>query len=191
MPPRVPSLDEVRSQVALAWKTEKARPLAQKAAEQLAEQLKKQGSPPKDATFQGYPVVTIPAIARKCPTQNLIANPYRDERARGDADLGGRLAGRGVPQGLFSLQPGSVAVAANQPKTSYYVMMLDRREPATFAALYVAGRRRVPLQVVRRGRRTASCWRTGWAGCGDRPASTPTGSRPTRPRRRMRPNNRG
>ena len=34
------------------------------------------------------------------------------------------------------VQPGSVAVAPNQPKTSYYAMILDRREPATFAALY-------------------------------------------------------
>ena len=34
--------------------SEKARPLAKKAADRLAEQLKKQGGPPKDATLQGY-----------------------------------------------------------------------------------------------------------------------------------------
>jgi peptidyl-prolyl cis-trans isomerase D len=34
------------------------------------------------------------------------------------------------------LQPGSVAVAPNQPKTVYYVLTLDRREPATFSTLY-------------------------------------------------------
>ncbi len=32
--------------------------------------------------------------------------------------------------------PGAVEVAPNQPGTVYYVMTLDRREPATFAALY-------------------------------------------------------
>jgi hypothetical protein len=36
----------------------------------------------------------------------------------------------------FALQPGSVSVAPNQPRTIYYVMTLQRREPATFAALY-------------------------------------------------------
>ncbi len=76
VPPRVPPLDEVRKDVALAWKIEKARPLAQKAAEQVAEQLKKLGGPPKEATFQGYRVVTIPAMARKRPAENLNPNPF-------------------------------------------------------------------------------------------------------------------
>ena len=47
-------LDEVRSQVVLAWKIDKARPLAQKAADQLAEQLKKKPGDVKIGTFQGY-----------------------------------------------------------------------------------------------------------------------------------------
>jgi hypothetical protein len=136
VPPRVPSLDEVRSQVALAWKTEKAQPLAEKAAEQLAEQLKKQGNPPKDATFQGYPVVTIPSIARKYTPLNLSANQFRMSDPEDTPISEVPFPGDAFRSAYFSLQPGSVAVAPNQPRTSYYAMMLERREPATFAALY-------------------------------------------------------
>ena len=39
-----------------------------------------------------------------------------------------------MPTSLF--RPGSVATTANQPRTVFYVMALDKREPATFAALY-------------------------------------------------------
>jgi hypothetical protein len=136
VPPRVPSLDEVRPQVVLAWKTEQARPLAQKAAEQLADQLKKQGNPPKDATFQGYPVVTIPAIARKFTPLSLSSNPFRTNEPEDTPISEVNLPGDAFRRAYFSLEPGKVAVAPNQPETSYYAMVLDRREPATFAALY-------------------------------------------------------
>jgi peptidyl-prolyl cis-trans isomerase D len=135
-PPRVPPLDEVRSQVSLAWKTETARPLAQKAAEQLADQLKKQGTPPKDATFQGHPVVTIPAIARLQSPMNLSMNPVKMDQPEETPISEVPFPGEAFRTAYFSLQPGSVAVAPNQPKTSYYAMILERREPATFAALY-------------------------------------------------------
>jgi hypothetical protein len=36
----------------------------------------------------------------------------------------------------FGLEPKAVAVAPNQPRTTYYVLTLDRRLPASFAALY-------------------------------------------------------
>ena len=86
VPPRVPSLDEVRPEVALAWKMEKARPLAEKAAEHLAEQLKKKGGTIKDATVEGYRVVTIPPIAAIATSGDMLASRFEMERARGDAD---------------------------------------------------------------------------------------------------------
>ncbi len=135
--PRVPSLDEVRSQVSLAWKTEQARPLAKKAADQLAEQLRKQAAPPKEATFQGYPVATIPAIARKFSPFNLsTTNPYRMGEPEETPISEVPTPGEAFRKAYFGLEPGAVAVALNQPETSYYVMTLDRRDPATFAALY-------------------------------------------------------
>jgi peptidyl-prolyl cis-trans isomerase D len=136
-PPRVPPLDEARSQVSLAWKTEKARPLAEKAAEQLAEQLRKQGNPPKDSTYQGYPVVTIPATAPKHTPMTLSpTNPFRMGEPEESPISEVPSPGEDFRKAYFSLQPGSVAVAPNHPRTSYYAMILDRREPATFDALY-------------------------------------------------------
>jgi peptidyl-prolyl cis-trans isomerase D len=136
VPPRVPPLEEVRSLVSLAWKTEKARPLAEKAAEQVAEQLKKQKTPPKDATFEGYSVLTTPAIARLQTPMNLSTNPFRMDEPQETPIAGIDHPGEAVRRAYFSLEPGSVAVAPNQPKTSYYAMVLDRRDPATFSALY-------------------------------------------------------
>ena len=133
--PRVSPLDEVRSQVALAWRMEKARPIAAKVAEGLSEQLKKQG-PPKEATFQGYPVVTIPAIARKFTPFNLTPSQNRTSDPEETPISEVASPGEAFRKAYFSLQPGSVAVAPNQPETSYYVITVDRREPATFAALY-------------------------------------------------------
>jgi hypothetical protein len=135
-PPRVPPLEEVRSEVSLAWKTEKARPKAKEAADKLAEQLKKPAEPPKDATFQGYRVVTIPAIARKFSPLNLTSSPYRMSEPEETPISEVPTAGEAFRTAYFGLEPGTVAVAPNQPETSYYVMTLDRREPATFAALY-------------------------------------------------------
>ena len=63
-PPQVPTLDQVRSEVVAAWKKAKARPLAEKAAHDLAKQIKAKGSPLKDARFENYRVVTIPPITR-------------------------------------------------------------------------------------------------------------------------------
>jgi hypothetical protein len=134
--PRVPPLDEVRSQVAVAWKIEKARPLAQKAADQVADQLKKQKTAPKDTTFQGYPVLTVPAIPRLQSPMNLSTNPFRMDEPEESPVSGVSFPGEAFRKAYFSLEPGSVAVAPNQPETSYYAMVLDRREPATFAALY-------------------------------------------------------
>jgi peptidyl-prolyl cis-trans isomerase D len=134
--PHVPPLEQVRSQVALAWKMEKARPLAQKAADQLAEQLKKQGGtiPAKEGAVQGYRVVTIPPIPRLqtsfVPGRFDLEPPHETSLPNLDHP------GEAFRTRYFALQAGSVAVAPNQPQTVYYVLTLDRREPATFTALY-------------------------------------------------------
>jgi len=133
-PPRVPSLDEVRSEVSLAWKMDKARPLAKKAAEALAEQLKKKGGTVKEATVEGYRVVTIPPIARR--QTSFLANPMDSGLPEETTIPEISHPGEAFRDAYFGLQTGSVALAPNQPETDYYVMTLDRREPATFAALY-------------------------------------------------------
>ncbi|HZW32670.1 MAG TPA: hypothetical protein VFF52_18300, partial [Isosphaeraceae bacterium] len=134
VPPHVPPLDQVRSAVVLAWKMEKARPLAQKAAEHLAEQLKKQGGVVKDSTVEGYRVVTIPPIARR--QSNFLPGRFEPEAPQETPVPEVPHAGEAFRTAYFALQPGSVAVAPNQPQTVYYVLTADHREPATFAALY-------------------------------------------------------
>jgi hypothetical protein len=134
VPPRVPALDEVRPQVALAWKTNKARPLAQKAADLLAEQLKKKAGSIKENTVDGYRVLTIPPIARRQGT--MLPGRFDMEQLEDTPMPEVPQAGTAFRSAYFSLQDGSVAVAPDQPETVYYVMALHRREPATFASLY-------------------------------------------------------
>ncbi len=134
VPPRVPPLDEIRSQVSLAWKMSQAGPLARKAAEQVAEQIKKQGGTIKETTVEGYQVLTIPLIARRKsnPLSGRFEMPEPEDSPIPEVNHPGDL----FRNAYFSLQKGSATVAPNQPETVYYVLTLDRREPATFAALY-------------------------------------------------------
>jgi hypothetical protein len=134
--PHVPPLDEVRSDVSLAYKTIQARVLADKAASELAEKLKKKGGAIGEAIVDGYRVLSIPPITRKQPP-NRIANPFEEPPPPEDSVIPDvAFVDDAFRDAYFSLQPGSFATAANQPRTVFYVMALDKREPATFAALY-------------------------------------------------------
>jgi hypothetical protein len=132
--PHVPALDEVRPEVTLAWKTAQARPLAEKAAADLAEQLKKKKDALKDATLDGYRVVTIPPITRR--QTNFMASQFGSGSAEETPIPEVPHAGEDFRKVYFKLQPGATAVAPDQAHTIYYVIVPERREPATFAALY-------------------------------------------------------
>jgi len=134
-PPHVPPLDQVRTDVALAWKKAKARPLAEKAADELARQIKAKPTPLKEARLEKRRVVTIPPITRYqtsfLPTSMfepspLVESPIPEVPHPGES----------FRNSYFSLQPNAVEVAPNQPKSVYYIMTLDRHEPARFSALY-------------------------------------------------------
>ena len=138
-PPHVPTLDQVRSQVATAWKLDRARPLAQKAAEDLAKQVESKGGAIKDQKFEGHRVLTIPPITRT--QMNFLPSSMFDPSASTMIDTpipDVPHAGETFREAYFSLRPGSVAVAPNQPKSVYYVLTSDRHEPAAFASLYAA-----------------------------------------------------
>ena len=57
-PPHVPTLEQVRSEVIVAWKMAQARPLAEKAASELASQIKAKGATLKDPKVDDFRVVT-------------------------------------------------------------------------------------------------------------------------------------
>jgi hypothetical protein len=133
-PPYVPSLDEARKDVVLAWKLSKARPLAEKAAQALAEKLQKKTVTIKDGPLEGYRVVTIPPITRR--QTNFMSSPSDMGTPEETPIADVAYPGEAFRDAYFGLQAGAVAVAPDQPKTVYYVMTPDRRVPATFAALY-------------------------------------------------------
>ncbi len=134
VPPHIPDLSEVRLDVSLACKMRQARLLAQKAADDLAGALKKKGGTIKDETIEGFRVLTIPPTARRqyFVRLNQSDNALPEESPIPDVPL----VGDAFRDAYFGLEPGSVAVAPNEPRTVFYVMTLDRREPATFDALY-------------------------------------------------------
>ena len=149
VPPHVPALDEVRPEVSLAWK------LCQGSARSPKRPLKnwprssrKSPTSLKDSTFEGYRVVTIPGITRL--QTNFIASRYESGTPEETPIPDVPYAGESFRKAYFDLQPGSVAVAANQPRTVYYVMVPERREPATFAALYAPNGDDLPLQEFRK-----------------------------------------
>ncbi len=121
--------------MALAWKRAQARPLAEKAAHELASRLKEKGGVIKDATVDGYRVITVPPITRLqtsfMPTSMFEPSPVVETPI---PDV--PHAGETFRNAYFGVQAGSAAVAPNQPATVYYVITQDRREPATFSALY-------------------------------------------------------
>src|SRR4051794_32771430 len=65
--PRVPKLEEIRAEVVHAWKMAQARPLAEKAARDLAEAVRKEGGKFKGANVEGHPVISIDPIVRLQP----------------------------------------------------------------------------------------------------------------------------
>ena len=120
--------------MSLAWKIGQARPLAKKAAEDLASELNKKGGAIKDETVKGYRVVSIPPIARR--HTSFLPGQLGAESSEESPIPDVPYAGEAFRKAYFDLQPGSAAVAPNEPKTVYYVMAFENREPATFAKLY-------------------------------------------------------
>jgi peptidyl-prolyl cis-trans isomerase D len=134
-PPHVPPLDQVRSQVVLDSKLAKARPLAEKTAQELAKQIEAKGGTIKDTKVDGYRVLTISPIERM--QTRFMPNAMYEPAPIVETQIAeAPHAGEAFRDKYFGLRAGSVTVAPNQPKTSYYVLTLDRREPATFTALY-------------------------------------------------------
>jgi len=164
VPAHVVELDLVRSEVSLACKMKKARVLAENAARELAEQLKKKGVAAKDATFEGYRVVTIPPITRRQST--FLPNQFQPEIGPPEDTpiLEVPYAGEAFRNAYFGLQAGSIATAPNEPRTVFYVMTLERRQPATFAALYAPNgdEFRYKLSAERQGERQLDEEWMGW-----------------------------
>jgi peptidyl-prolyl cis-trans isomerase D len=130
--PRIPSFKEVETDVVLAWKSEHARQFAEKAANELAEKLRKAGGKIEGEIVDGHPVINTDLISRLQPS--LLPNQMFGSSPTEILQI--PYAGPTLREAYFDLKPGEVTVASNEPKTTYYVMVLKDRIPATFEQLY-------------------------------------------------------
>jgi hypothetical protein len=134
--PREPKLSEVRPDVVAAWKLEKARALAEKAANELAEKIRKDGGTFKEEIVGGRPVVAIESVTKLRPGMPMGGTSFRF----GPPSLAELPmipnAGDHLRDELFGLKPGMVAVEPDTSKSTYYVFTLNRRDPASLNGLY-------------------------------------------------------
>ncbi|WP_406700296.1 hypothetical protein V5E97_15905 [Singulisphaera sp. Ch08] len=136
VPPRVPPFKEIQSEVNLAWKMAQARPLAEKAANELAEEIRKSGGSIKDETISGHKVITTPPVPKleagfPLPNQMFQPGPTRAVEFPQIPNAGDLFR-----EAYFGLSAGKVAVAPDEPKNNYYVLTLGQQIPATFGTLY-------------------------------------------------------
>lgn len=168
-PAYVPALKDVRADVVAAWKLDRARPLAEKAARDLASKATKAGDLKKVA--EPKPVITTEPIAKMSegfyipPSTNLPSLPNLIPQIPD--------AGQTLLDAVFALQPKAVVVEPNRPKTIYYALTLNQRTPADFDKLYDTlgpqfELRREAMQAAQRIRDDA------WMGSLRRKAGLPT-----------------
>ena len=137
----VAPLDEIRDEVIRAWKRDRARPLARKAADELAAKIKQQGAQIKDLSIENRPVIAVDSVhqaqARDAPSHpRSMASFGLIAGRRPPTDLVEiRMAGQTLLDSLFALKPGEVSVEADQPRENYYILTLDKRDPVPFLAL--------------------------------------------------------
>jgi peptidyl-prolyl cis-trans isomerase D len=135
-PPRVPTLEEVRSEVILAWKADQARPLAEKAARDFAESVRKAGGKIEGEIVDGKPVITTDPITKLQPGLPLPGRFLENAPPTPTEIPQMPNAGAELRDAYFGLADGEVALAPNAPKSVYYVMTVGKRFPASFASLY-------------------------------------------------------
>lgn len=133
-PSRVPTFDESRSAVLASWKSEKARVLAESDAKALADKARAAGGNVKQVAGSRL-LLTIPPIAKLQPDV-MLNNPFQFGKPRPVEIPQVPRAGEEFRKAYFSLAPGTVNVAPNDPKSIYYVLSYNQGIPAEIAKLY-------------------------------------------------------
>jgi peptidyl-prolyl cis-trans isomerase D len=141
IPAHIADLKEVRDEVVRAWKIEKARPLAKKAADEYATKLKGLGGQIKELTVETRPVLSIDSVTKSQPGQPIPSQyPGLIPSSRGPSVASEirqiPLAGSALFDALFGLKPGEVEVEPDLPQTTYYVMALENRQPVTYQSFF-------------------------------------------------------
>ena len=146
VPPRTPPLEEIRGEVVAAWKLDQARPLARKAAEDLAAAAREKHAGDLRAVAGDRKVITS-----ESPSSKLVASPIPGQFG-GGAPRPAELpefpkAGAALRDAIYSLADKAVAVAPDQPESTYYVLAVHQRLPARFTDLYAPFSERPMLEM--------------------------------------------
>ncbi len=139
-PEHVTTLEEARPEVVHAWKVDRARAVARKAAEDYAAKLRAEGGTIKTLTVDTRPVISIESATKmKSGTPIPPQFPGQFQFQRGPATLAEfreiPAAGPALIDAIFALKPGQVAVQSDRPEASYYAIALEKRDPIRYAAL--------------------------------------------------------
>ena len=143
VPPSTPPLKDIRTEVAAAWKRERARPLARKAAEQLAEEARKHDGNLK-AVAGGRPVIVTEPISKLVATP--VPGQYPLDPRPSDLPQFPN-ASEALRNRIFSLGDKDLAVEADQPESTEYVLKIARRQRVTFQDLYAPFGERSALEA--------------------------------------------
>ena len=159
-----PPFEKIRDEVELAYRIEKARPLAEKRAKELAAELRRAGGDVKKLVSENEGLTTISAGPMTLWRRRLgMFGPQGIE----PVEIPGiRYAGNRLRQTLLELEPTQVAVAPDAPVRTYYVLVVKEKVAAKledFARemlLYLELAQRMHDQQWVRARR-AALWRPG------------------------------
>lgn len=145
-PARVPKLDEpaVRAQVVEALKRSKARPLAEKAAQELAKKAEAENFDLAKAAG-GRAVITTSPVPKmvSIPSFNPMQPP---EPPRPSEITNIPEAGPTLRTALFGIEPKQAKVAPDLPENTFYVMTLKERFPTDLAGLFGTTGPRMSIQ---------------------------------------------
>jgi hypothetical protein len=142
-PAYVPPFDEVKDDVAAAWRVSKARRDIQEKADQLKAELAKTGGDPAKvrqvAAENHREVIELTKVARQVPEDVAVPTGHRYQSFHFPDTI--RYPGKDwVNQMLDQLKTkGDTLVLADQPEKTFYVaVLLERREPSmhTFYDVY-------------------------------------------------------
>jgi peptidyl-prolyl cis-trans isomerase D len=145
-PPRIPPLSEVREEVVRTWKLEQARPLARKAAEELAEKARKAGGKLTPEVVGDRKLVTTKSFSMLESAVLPVPGQFMPPKPRPTEIPEIPNAGDAVRQAILDLEEGQVDVEPDQPQAVFYVVGLHKRYPAPYTGLYSPYGERMRLQ---------------------------------------------
>jgi len=120
----VPTLEQARDQVVLAWKTIRARELARKRAEELAGQARAAGKPMSETFANQGELKVIETKPFSWLTVGSVPMDFSGGQPRISEVDGVDRPGQDFMETVFGLTPGQLGVAMNEPENMVYVIRL-------------------------------------------------------------------